>query len=408
MKFHPIEAFRNPVSRPRAIIWVLTVLPFLGLFVAIAVGATTSFWFCAEICHNVQDDSINSYLNSTHSNVSCVACHYKPGKSPYSLIVSKLGAAISELPPTIMGTYHIPLNPYSEIAMNGYKMPSSHCLQCHVGGDRFVTPSPGIIMDHDAHARFDISCAACHNRVGHNENGIELVLSDPETGEPATPHYDFMKMDACYRCHRLEDDGLAAFPTPFKSASGECAVCHTPDFDLVPAYHKVDRFLEDIHGPMAVEEDARVRREAVAVAEYFDYKYAKYGGPKDDPESQAVKDVPNGAVINTCYTCHEQRFCDDCHGGVVMPHPPGYSGQPHITEAETHLEACQMCHNGQDACLICHHTPPNTVEFEYDYSISWLAQHWVPCEVDGAARCFDCHEPTFCAICHVRGSGTVD
>jgi len=403
MKFQPIEAFRNPVTRPRAIVWLLTLITFVCFFVPVAVFATTSYWFCAEICHAVQDDSINSYLNSSHSNVACVACHYKPGKSPVALIESKLGAAISELPPTLMGTFHIPLNPWSALAMNGYEMGSKNCLSCHVGGDRFVTPAEGIIMDHDAHADRDIACTVCHNRVGHNEDGIELVLSDPQSGEPAFPHLDFMKMDACYRCHRLEDDGLAAYPTPFKKASGECPVCHTADFDLVPPSHKVPNFLTDVHGPLAVEEDQRVRDVKPIVDDYFAYKYEKYGGPKDDAESQAVKDVPNGALINTCYTCHEQRFCNDCHGGVEMPHPVGFL-QNHKAEADAHMAACEFCHGGAEACSICHHSPPNVSEYEFDPTKSFLDQHWVPSQGAGAAQCFNCHEPTFCAICHVRGS----
>jgi len=403
---HPIEAFRNPVSRPRAIIWTFAAVVALLLVVAVAMAATTSFWFCAEICHAVQDDSINAYLNSTHSNVACVSCHYKPGKSVLAYFESKIAAAVGELPPTLLGTYHIPLNPYSEIAMNGYKMPSLQCLSCHQGGDRFVTPSPGIIMDHDIHDRYDIACAVCHNRVGHIEDGIELTLVDPQSGEPAFPHLDFMKMDACYRCHRLEDDGLAKFPSPFKNAGGECALCHTSDFDLVPPSHKVADFI-GIHGKLAVDEDARVKEKLPKVTEYFEYKYKKYGGPKYDAESQAVKDVPNGTLINTCYTCHPISFCNDCHGGVEMPHPDGFLTN-HVTEASLYMEACEMCHGGAEACSICHHTAPNVAGFDYDHSISWLAQHWVPCEVDGAAQCFDCHKPTDCAICHVRGTGTVD
>jgi len=395
---HPIQAFKNPVSRPRAIIWLLTILTFLMFFVAFAVGATTSYWFCAAICHKVQDDSIASYHNSTHSTVSCVACHMPAGADPVTFLLHKV-EALAELPPTITNTFELPLNPISEVAMNGYKMPSTQCTQCHIGGDRFVTPSPGIIIDHDAHANRHIACTVCHNRIAHNEDGAEPVLIDPISGEVSRGHEDFMKMVACYRCHRLADDGLAAHKTPFK-ASGACPVCHTPAFDLVPASHKVADFI-GVHGKLAAEEDARAREESARVEEFW---ANFHGHEKETEEGEAVADVVFAGELNACYSCHELKFCNDCHGGVTMPHPPGFLNN-HKDEAANFMEACQNCHGGEAACTKCHHTPPRVAEFTWDDTKTWLEQHWVPCRVDGAAQCFDCHEPTFCAACHVRGGG---
>ena len=70
-----VEAFKNPVSRPRAIIWTGTILSLVCLLFVVMFFATTSYWFCAEICHKVQDDSINTFNRSSHSKVSCVSCH---------------------------------------------------------------------------------------------------------------------------------------------------------------------------------------------------------------------------------------------------------------------------------------------------------------------------------------------
>jgi predicted aldo/keto reductase-like oxidoreductase len=160
---------------------------------------------------------------------------------------------------------------------------------------------------------------------------------------------------------------------------------------------------------MAVAEDARVADEKVKVADYFAYKADKYGWPASDAESQAVKDVPNGALVNTCYTCHEKRFCNDCHGGIEMPHPTGYVNN-HVEDSKTKLDACGICHGGgtENFCTVCHHSDPYVKGYTFDSSLTWLAQHWFPCETDGAAQCFDCHKPTDCAICHVRGSGSVN
>ncbi|MCL2024369.1 MAG: NapC/NirT family cytochrome c [Coriobacteriia bacterium] len=398
----PIEAFRNPASRPRAIIWVATVTIAFLLFVTVAVAATTAFWFCADICHSVQVDTINSYLNSTHDTVACVSCHIKPGADPVTFLWGK-AKKLAELPPTIMGTYDMPLNPVSQLAMSGVYMGSQQCMQCHQGGDRFVTPSYGIIMDHDIHADNDIACAVCHNRVGHQEQGIELVGVNPQTGEAAFPHPDYMDMKACYRCHRLEadglKDGLAEFPTPLM-VSGACELCHPPEFDLVPPSHYVERFVEDVHGPMAIEEEEGVRQGAELVAAAFErHNYDE----KSTPEGDAVRDIPNSLVINDCYTCHAVSFCDDCHLGVRMPHPENYL-ELHVEDSVRNMAGCELCHGGPElVCVECHHTDPWIPGYQLDPTRSWLAQHWDPCAILGAAMCFDCHDPVFCAYCHVNG-----
>jgi len=414
MKFHPIEAFRNPVTRPRAIIWVGALLCFVCLFVAIAVGATTSFWFCAEICHSVQADSINSYLNSSHKNVSCVACHYKPGKSPLSLIESKLGAAIAELPPTLMGTFSIPINPYSALALNKYEFPDNRCTQCHNLNNRNVTPSPGIVIDHKVHEDFGVTCTMCHNRVGHNEYGIDLVLSDPQTGEPAFMHEDFMLMTACYRCHDMETN---------KPATGECLACHTPDFNLVPSNHDVADFLGRPHADMALDAYSLVQEtiEKHDIVEPNEKtKTAQLRAITDDVDGSAAKkagyDAPLPlapvAAINYCYTCHLQSFCFDCHG-MDMPHPQQFltpvsitdvDGHPAMSKEEEKAEKCVMCHGVETEtqfCTACHHGPES--DWNFDMNSDWtMVQHAVAIDTTGVGICTQaCHTTQFCVDCHL-------
>ena len=93
--------------------------------------------------------------------------------------------------------------------------------------NREVTPSEGILIDHDAHSEVGIACSWCHNRVAHPED-FELTLTHPETGEPNEKHDDFMEMTACFRCHGLEDDA---------NAPGACGKCHPADFELKPPSH---------------------------------------------------------------------------------------------------------------------------------------------------------------------------
>jgi hypothetical protein len=390
-----IDAFKNPVSRTRAIIWTGTALTALLLFVAVMVGATTSYWFCAEICHKVQDDTITSYQRSTHSKVGCTACHMPLGANPVVFLLHKV-EALGELPPTISNTFEIPLNGESHLAMNAEDMPSKNCTQCHTMSNRKVTPSAGIIMDHEAHEKRSIACSVCHNRVAHDESGDwQAINVDPQTGELNRGHENFMEMTACYRCHRLADDGQLV-RSQYSRASGECAVCHTADFKLKPEDHETSDFVKAQHGKLAVAETERV---AEAMKEEGGHEEAPAGHL--DPEAEAVARVPGVEKINACYTCHEKKFCNDCHGGIEMPHPADFTST-HRDAARENTAACVKCH-GEASCTTCHHSDPNVPGYEFKTGKSWMSQHAGAAELTGAAGCFNCHKPTYCANCHVNG-----
>jgi hypothetical protein len=382
------------------IIWVGTILTALMLFVAVMVGATTSYWFCADICHAVQDDSISSYERSAHSEVSCVSCHMPVGANPVVFLLHKV-KALGELPPTIANTFEIPLNPADHVAMNPEEMPDLICTQCHNLKNRIVTPSEGMIISHAAHEDQHITCTACHNRTAHDESGDwKAVNKDPKTGQLNVGHRDFMEMSACYRCHRLEDDGIAV-ASPYKNASGECEVCHLPTFELKPENHLAADFKEQ-HGKLAEEEEKRVEEAEVAHEEYEKenpHTKAKAG----DLEARALENVPDSRLINECYTCHTKQSCEECHGGVEMPHAANYTSI-HREEAEAHPTACANCHGG-NSCTECHHSDPNVAGYTFVQGKSWMSQHDEAANQTGAAGCFECHKPTDCARCHVSGKG---
>jgi len=424
-----LDAFRNSRTRARAIIWLGTALTALMLIVALGVAVTTTYWFCAVVCHYPQWDTVTSYDNSTHTGVACIACHKQPGGDPISFLLFKVEALL-KMPPSIAGTVEMPLNPHSTLAMNPAKQPSKYCTQCHRldnrgGLDQRGEPnsSDGIIMDHWAHTDLYISCTACHNRVGHYQGGGEWRPYHPVTNNNRPIHDDFMMMTACFRCHRFEaDDGndlLISTPYPigqFPGATGECAICHTDCFELIPDNHRVPRFIEDIHGPWALEIENNVMD---FIANPDTPTYNEQVNNNTDPYSRALRGVPSVRAVNYCYTCHTTRFCDDCHGGIRMPHPPGYYLQPHIDDAENYPESCAICHVASavndtpaatgnnpnitlgDTCSACHHGYPN-LDWDFNTEISWEWIDHIPATQQlGATVCFDCHSPTSCAICHV-------
>ncbi|MDI6901130.1 MAG: cytochrome c3 family protein [Anaerosomatales bacterium] len=355
-----LAGFKDPARRPRYIIWSGVALLGLAAFVVVAFMGTSTYWFCAEVCHKVQDDSIMAYDRSSHNKVSCMSCHEPVNADPITFTFYK-AKALGELVLTVTNNYELPLNAESHLAEDEHHMGSAQCTQCHALDTRVVTPSEGIIIDHAVHEENDIHCTMCHNRVAHPED-FELTLTDPKTGEPNRKHEDFMEMKGCYRaegCHGLE----AGYRAP-----GECSACHPADFELKPENHLVAGFYTP--------------------------------GGDSSGHWQLKEEEPD-----YCRICHlEQTFCTDCHG-VEMPHPAGFTDD-HGAVGTERPEVCANCHargaertdpTSTEFCNACHHP-------DADPTQPWIPQHWQVVRESGAEACFECHDPVFCARCHVNAA----
>ena len=223
------------------------------------------------------------------------------------------------------------------------------------------SPTPAVLTG----ASF-LDCTDCHgdldevfksgerpNLLFTHEEHFALAVSDCAACHVANTHerdrINRPEMVTCYACHGLEEGARA---------SGDCALCHPPDMDPEPASHRVAGWLPDAHT-------------AAAVADPFD-----------------------------CTTCHEQTFCDACHGTQV-PHPAGFDGQPHAEAFFADPTLCEACHirgqaQGRDECDACHH--PGGPE-----TSTWLDAHAAVVDQNGAQTCFQCHAQETCGTCHQQG-----
>jgi hypothetical protein len=373
--------FKDPVRRPRFIIWTGVTVVFVASAAVMVLGLVSTRWFCSAMCHKVQDDTMISYNRSSHSKIHCFACHLPVNANPISFIVHKV-ATIPELYATVTNTFEFPLNAESELAMktDPEKMSAERCLACHDITKRPLRTSPGMRMNHDVHLKKNYSCTYCHNRVGHRED-FQLTLKGN------TVHPDYMKMDACFRCHGQEKDA---------KAPGRCLACHTKEFELKPDDHLTKPFAGKGHGEMATEDTKRV---AEAIAEEHKktaeaaakVKSKKPTGldPAEEPEV-----IPTVATVSRCKSCHAQKFCDDCHG-TQMPHAADFK-TTHAKTVETKQAACRKCHKYKDVCGPCHHKGSSE-------KVPWQTQHRVAVKADGSAGCLaKCHKEAFCSECHVR------
>lgn len=377
MRFSPLGAFKDSRTRPRAIIWsAIALMGFVLLWAGGLIG-TSTYWFCTTPCHIVHDDNTAAYHASTHKNVSCIACHEPVNASPITFTLMKIHV-LPDLPATIFKTFELPANGKSQVAVD---MPSGQCTQCHNMANRKVTPSKGIIIDHEKHAKLGVTCATCHNRVAHPEEEIELKLAGNRK------HENWIKMDGCFRCHG--DEKYAEAPT-------KCSACHTKKFDLEPATHdKADWYTSfgdsRGHAEAALEESRSIEESR---------KLAEEGEEIDAEKAQGPILRPAGTV-NSCNTCHEQKFCESCHG-LDIPHTKTFVKQ-HSKAGYAEPAKCAKCHARSKAeaaarlgaCESCHHK-------EGKPGIPWTQQHPAVVKAKGTDGCFKCHDALICSKCHVK------
>ncbi len=383
---NPLQGFKDPARRPRYILWTGAVVVALVGVVVAALGVTSSYWFCADVCHKVQDDTIIAYDRSSHAEVSCMSCHMPAGAGPVTFVLHK-AEALGELYLTVTDRFELPLNEGSHLALDPHHMGSEQCTQCH-GPNRETTPSEGIIIDHAVHEENDVHCAVCHNRAAHPED-FELTLADNEK------HADFMQMEACYRCHGVGDDAMA---------TGACGACHPEDFELKPANHLQPGFYEEFgdsggHAALAMDDAERIGETGARETTATEEAHEEVSEGAEAHGDGALAEMRPLAEVSYCGTCHEREtFCVDCHG-VEMPHPAGFT-EGHGELGNERPEACANCHGvgPQDTqfCDSCHHEGA-------DPNREWIPQHFEVVRETGAEACFDCHSPTYCAECHVRG-----
>ncbi len=400
-----IAGFKDPVRRPRYILWTGALVILAGVFLVVALGASSTRWFCANACHKVQGDTIIAYELSSHSEISCMACHMPVGADPVTFLLHK-AKALGELYLTVTNNYHLPLNATSHLAQS-YEMGSGQCTQCH-SANRVVTPSEGIIIDHEIHEENHVQCTLCHNRVAHPEN-FTLTLKDPNTGEPNRPHDDFMKMTACFRCHGL---------TPDAKAPGECAKCHTLDFPLKPESHLAKDFYPQGHAKLAKEhrEKALAAQDEAGKGEKAEEGDGQsslgelilgtaFAASEEKPaegEAEGELHLPQVGEVNYCTTCHLEQFCLNCHG-MEMPHTEEFTTKSHPEIVKTKLDKCEFCHKQSKTqfCDACHHG--SAVEWTYSAESPWRTQHAPATKKTSIKPCLErCHEAPYCSACHTR------
>jgi cytochrome c nitrite reductase small subunit len=220
---------------PKTVLIVVVVAVLGVVAAAVAIPLTSAPKFCAT-CHTIKP-SYESWVQSSHKDVTCVACHVRPTFE--GLMQDKIIKGTHDVWITFFGTPKKPedlkATVYSEV-----------CLSCHRNMLRISEiaerdlPGPlkeaGLIMEHRKHMEAfqkrgkGEGCTTCHAAVVHAKpyKGYKIVIPRGHIKMDALPDQEALEAAMvkahreadCFRCH----DGKTEYEG--KVLSRKCLTCH--------------------------------------------------------------------------------------------------------------------------------------------------------------------------------------
>jgi len=213
-------------------------------------------------------------------------------------------------------------------------------------------------------AHQNLSCVNCHEAnglFGSLTTALPLRLAHITVGtftQEGVPGYSGFAQDSCRSCHavRLEStisssEGLRVSHRGIVKSGIPCGDCHVLAEDsgeLAIARNSMQTCASCHYSQGAGVSCATCHKDG---SQYVSQR-------QTDPSADFARTHMTAELLNPremCYRCHATGPCDDCHGGIRMPHPtPGYALAPHAGEAEQYgSQACLTCHT-KGFCLNCH------------------------------------------------------
>jgi hypothetical protein len=201
------------------------------------------------------------------------------------------------------------------------------CPTCHVAG------APSIVPD------IKVVCKQCHE----DTFVAQITLPGLKTHDPVWPlnHGPFAKAGAidCEKCHKQSD----------------CLECHASGFaDQMGAFGNnminVHRAEFTVTHPIAARTNPRL------CATCHEAKFCSDCHDDFAPADLAIKSHRRGwsdlAVGGAVHANFPENSCHTCHTNSVLPQHEWSNA--HAREARKNLITCQACHPEGDVCLKCH------------------------------------------------------
>lgn len=322
----------------------------------------------------------NHQLHMVRMKMRCASCH--PGAKTSERSADRLLPAATKCD-NCHGTDHRDL-----LAVKPGKGDTGACGFCHLGQDagtggrvaKLVLPAPNLRFSHKAHYLRNISCGHCHGNVEKLELATRQQLP---------------RMAGCFTCHASPKSSRG-------KAKGDCITCHlTRPGGTMKTSFSTGQLLP----PMWLH------------------------GAAHTPDFLARHKIVAGANSAMCGSCHQDRFCTDCHDGRVRPrdvHPGDYISM-HAIEAQQASSSCTSCHQLQSFCADCHRRVGVGRDSPSARRLAGRRFHPPPSEFTTAPRgprhhaweaqrnlnaCVSCHVERDCVTCHatkgIRGGAGVN
>lgn len=267
----------------------------------------------------------------------CMMCH--SGPKDCDPCHQQQGVKVGPMPAVYQPVYTQPPPPPAVTVYPDQPTSMGQCVQCHPNIDK--SPQNRVTFKHAEHTKRGYACTACHPTFAHQGDRI------------AKP-----TMQSCYRCHGLDHSGQGVV------ATGECAKCHPPGFDLKPANH-TQQFAQQTHGARAEADGAycaMCHKISFCTDCHTGKKKASWITSKDQLipanhkngtwQNRHGKDFIAGKGL--CGACHDATFCTTCHK-TPMPHPPNWAAQHNPASIGVPKTDCNICHTDTRQCQACHH-----------------------------------------------------
>lgn len=243
----------------------------------------------------------------------------------------------------------------------------------------FGQPAEKIKVPHQKHTENDVECLTCHEDI------FDVEVLGKST---------FPAESKCLECHREWKD------------DGKCGMCHTRTAD--PGTY-----------PSRGEPELVLSHQKHLAMEEIDEKCDVCHKVLPEPTRLDTPSPPM-AVCTDCHR-HGEQFaagtCEPCHTDLsryplrpvtAFSHRGNYL-QEHAQDARARANACSTCHE-QRFCADCHtqtvanrieELVPERIDRAYIHRGDYQSRHMFEARADGAL-CMRCHGTTFCSDCHAQ------
>ncbi|KUO73959.1 MAG: 7-cyano-7-deazaguanine reductase [Desulfosporosinus sp. BRH_c37] len=330
------------------------------LLSGVALKVTSTPQFCSS-CHEMTPE-VATWQVSSHSKVSCVACHIEPGVQ--SLVKHKI-SSLTQLFEHITGTVPDPI-------VMPHPIKNESCIECHSMA-RKVTSSGDILIPHDKHLEQGIACVACHAGVAHGfvaERGLNGEKDfSTWTNEKAEKVMNFdetkLAMEVCMNCHEQVNDGKKPW-------------------------------LE--HEGLGQSEKQRMEESQGHLQK------------QSEDATGKLSETAQTTTVATESGMHPPMNCSACHSASMTPdtHKNGSWKSTHGITATQDVLNCASCHSRQKErvlltkdsdvkdyarsntfCANCHAKRPAG---HLENKQAWLPAHPIIVRNTGPANCLTCHD----------------